>query len=108
MPLIAVALVHLGFGQNGIPMSTEKGKIILFVEKIYQDSIGGMKLPSSILEGSVRNDTQFKFEFVRFEAVAYNDDGLDVKMCDEFNLGLRCEFHVFQSVGPGETVRLDV
>ena len=105
--LLVTVSVVISFGQNGIPMATPKGTLTLFVDDISQESVGGMKLGSSLLRGSVRNDTEFRFASLRFELIAYNEAGKDLRLCDEFNLGSRCEFHIFHPIEIGASVRLD-
>src|SRR5581483_11929890 len=63
-------------------------------------------LSTSRLSGSLRNDTPYTLVFVTFEVIAYDETGMNVKMCDQFNLGLRCEFHVFELIKPSQTVRI--
>jgi hypothetical protein len=106
--ILAAVVAQMASGQSGqgIPMATAEGNVVLIVDRIYQETVGHMKLPSSILEGSIRNETPFTLSYVRFQVVAYDESGTDVKMCDPYNLGSLCEFSVLHQIASGQTVTL--
>lgn len=102
--LIILALItQHGFAQQGIPMTADIGKIVLIVDNIHTDALGA----SSVLEGSIRNETPFTLSWVQFQVTGYDETGIDVKMCDPSNIGLQCLFNVFRPVDSGQSVRID-
>jgi hypothetical protein len=94
-----------GFAQSQVAMPVDKGQITLLIDSIHLNTIGTITV-GSILEGSLRNDTNFQFETLHFELIGYNDAGQDLRLCDQFNTGSRCDFYGFGTIRPGETIRL--
>uniref|UniRef100_Q022G9 Uncharacterized protein n=1 Tax=Solibacter usitatus (strain Ellin6076) TaxID=234267 RepID=Q022G9_SOLUE len=94
-------LAQSSFAQKEIPMSTDKGNIVL----LYNDIIASGSF--STLFGSIRNDTPNELTSLDFEVVAYDQTGADVRMCDRSNTGLKCEFHILTAVQSGESLRID-
>ena len=97
MGVLPVAVLS---AQNEISMPTEKGTITLVCEDVINNGA------FSILEGSIRNDTPNELTSLVFEVAAYDQNGIDVRMCDAFNTGSRCEFHISTSLQPGQSVRV--
>jgi hypothetical protein len=98
---VVFILEQLSFAQKEIPMPTDKGNIVL----LYNDIIANSG--SSILLGSIRNDTPNELTSLDFEVIAYDQTGADVRMCDRSNKGLKCDFHILTAVQSGETLRID-
>jgi hypothetical protein len=94
-------LAQLSFAQKEIPMSTDKGNIVL----LYNDMIASGSY--STLSGSIRNDTPNELTSLDFELVAYDQTGADVRMCDRSNAGRKCDFHLLTAVQSGESLRID-
>src|ERR1035438_10879252 len=92
--LMGVLPVAVLSAQNEISMPTEKGTITLVCEDVINNGA------FSILEGSIRNDTPNELTSLVFEVAAYDQNGIDVRMCDAFNTGSRCEFHISTSLQP--------
>lgn len=98
---ILLGLTQIGFAQKEIPMSTEKGNITL----LYDDIITNGAF--STLQGSIRNDTPNALTSLVFEVVAYDQNGADLRMCDAYNTGSRCEFQVSTRLQTGQSVQID-
>jgi hypothetical protein len=93
-----VLIAHVAFGQKEIPMPTEKGNVTLLMQNLSPGQYG-----NATLEGSIRNDTPFKIEFLQFELVGYNASNVDIKACGTIT---GCWFHVFDAIEPGRSVRI--
>ena len=90
-----VALTQIGFAQKEIPMSTEKGNIALILKGFAPGVGGGVRL-----QGSIRNDTSFKFNNVMFELNGYDANGNNVNLCGTGG----CTFNLFDAIEPGQTL----
>ena len=102
---VLLAIAQQGFAQTQIPMPVDKGTMTLTITSIHTNNVAGFTVGST-LEGSVRNDTRFTVELFEFELVAFNDAGGDLRICDNYNLGLTCYFFIGQSIQPGESHQL--
>jgi len=98
-------IVEYGFAQTQVAMQVDKGQITLLIDGVRLNKVGNITV-GSVLEGSSRNDTTFEFENLHFELIGYNDVGQDLKLCDQFNTGSRCDFYGSGTIRPGETIRL--
>lgn len=98
---ILVGLTQIGFAQKEIPMSTEKGTVTLVFDGMITNGA------FSTLEGRIRNDTPNDITHLVFEFVAYDQNGADLRMCDAFNTGSRCEFQISTRLQTGQSVQID-
>jgi hypothetical protein len=94
-----VALAQIGLAQKEIPMSTEKGNITLILKGFAPDVAGGVRL-----QGSIRNDTPFKFKNVMFDLNGYDANGKNVNLCGTDTLDGGCTFELFDAIEPGQTL----
>jgi hypothetical protein len=98
--LMSVSFVVSLIAQQEIPMSAEKGNITLLFDNITTNGT------FSTLQGSIRNDTPNELISLDFEVVGYDQDGIDVRMCDASNTGARCQFHISTPLQSGHSVRI--
>lgn len=98
MGLLTALSVGMAFAQKEIVMPTEKGNITLLMNNLSPSRYG-----EAVLEGSVRNDTPFRVEFLEFELVGYNASNVDIKACGTI---AGCWFHVFDPIDAKGSVRL--
>jgi hypothetical protein len=87
--------------QDDIPMPTDKGNITLLYDGIITNGT------FSTLQGRIRNDTPNELTSLVFEVVAYDQNGVDLRICDPFNAGSRCEFQISTPLQTGQAVRIE-
>jgi hypothetical protein len=98
-------VIECGFAQTAVPLQVDKGQFTLLINTIHPNTVGNITV-NSTLDASIRNDTTFDFVSLTFELLGFNDDGQDLRICDAYNVGLKCEFFVTAPPQPGQTIQL--